>query len=926
MTTSIPTTTTTAGAAGAATPEEDDAAAVVATAVATADAAASATTAAAAATKKTDDEEQPGVRKDEEQRERDEQVDEEGLSREGYDVVLVGTGLVQSILAAALSRARVRVLHCDPSDYYGQYDAVLTLPYLQTLIARADEKDSATLTTTATKTTTEEETPKGDGEDVLSLLFGGGNGENSDGTLLRIHDHWSLLDDDDDNNNNDARHSKLMRIGTKVSTPFGVGVVKGWKQQESQEYTSLEIALFEDSNAKNKNGNNSKTTKTTLHVGIPSPCSNHPSSSSRSSSSSSIRPLLDIHADAILRQRSRSFALDLSPLLVMADGPAVRGLLNSQVSDYLEFKPLEGMLYYNSSDADKDKKQTKQQQSRKTRNSLVQVPCSKNSVFRCTYLSPLEKRRLVKFLHLALEYYETTTNGIKSDSGDANDDPDDHPGSKEHQVLSLNERHLNQGRSLARPQNKALQSSELRALEAACSDRDGSAMSLETYLRETAGLSAQLSEMARYALMLECESTAEPMSLRQGVQQLCKHVHALGRFGTTAFLVPLYGSGELPQAFCRCAAVYGATYLLRRSVLGVIAAVTDSDSEQDGSPRKLVEGVVLGRPAAADEVGQSSSSGDALFEAPSTKGGKRIKCKHVVLPKQFLPRRSNENAKQKHRRRRVLRRVSILRGKPSLPVVDGEAMSFSHRRHLIVVPPNRLAAKHDAIHAILMDEQVNVVPYVPCGCTVVHLTTTIDFDYSDNNDDENDDDSIIEKQSSILHRALHEVILANDKDDGDDDVQEIFYATFSYPLDSDNDDDDDTSCTKNIEGLHLVSRPRQSLVADDAFEQAQRIYGKIVGDDNSNGGAVPLFLCLSEKLKQDIAERLGTAAANGGRSQEEDDVDGRVLAQAMELIQLQGHGQKVEAVSSSDLQQQQEEEMLTATSDVQHHALDSSKE
>ena len=36
--------------------------------------------------------------------------------------------------------------------------------------------------------------------------------------------------------------------------------------------------------------------------------------------------------------------------------------------------------------------------------------------------------------------------------------------------------------------------------------------------------------------------------------------------GTGAFLLPVYGGGELPQAFCRVAAVAGATYVLRQGI------------------------------------------------------------------------------------------------------------------------------------------------------------------------------------------------------------------------------------------------------------------------------------------------------------------------------------------------------------------------
>ena len=37
----------------------------------------------------------------------------------------------------------------------------------------------------------------------------------------------------------------------------------------------------------------------------------------------------------------------------------------------------------------------------------------------------------------------------------------------------------------------------------------------------------------------------------QGLEQMKKFLSSLGRYGNTAFLWSLYGSGELPQSFCR---------------------------------------------------------------------------------------------------------------------------------------------------------------------------------------------------------------------------------------------------------------------------------------------------------------------------------------------------------------------------------------
>jgi RAB protein geranylgeranyltransferase component A len=94
----------------------------------------------------------------------------------------------------------------------------------------------------------------------------------------------------------------------------------------------------------------------------------------------------------------------------------------------MEFKPLEGLLWYNGV--------------------LSRVPCSKGDVFATSLLSPLEKRRLMKFLQLTLDYataqQQQQRNVFEDDSETTV------------AVQSLNESHLNQGRSLARPQNKAI--------------------------------------------------------------------------------------------------------------------------------------------------------------------------------------------------------------------------------------------------------------------------------------------------------------------------------------------------------------------------------------------------------------------------------------------------------------------------------------
>lgn len=58
----------------------------------------------------------------------------------------------------------------------------------------------------------------------------------------------------------------------------------------------------------------------------------------------------------------------------------------------------------------------------------------------------------------------------------------------------------------------------------------------------------------------------EDTSCDDGVARTQRFLSSLGRYGNTPFLWPMYGSGELPQCFCRLCAVFGGLYHLKRAV------------------------------------------------------------------------------------------------------------------------------------------------------------------------------------------------------------------------------------------------------------------------------------------------------------------------------------------------------------------------
>ena len=541
------------------------------------------------------------------QEEEDPPRDEEGLLLQ-YDVIICGTGLVQSILASALARAGKSVIHCDGNDYYGEYDAVVSRSFDWNQSTEEDDRE----------------------RDAWSLR---------PRALVKLHSTETLS-------------SVEIQVGTQVTTPYGVGEILSLPTEDTEEDIRSVVIELEHSKVDGR--------PPTLHVGIPAGVS-----VDEYLQRFMMTPTRLLQAQKVLQQ-DRSFAFDLTPSLLYASGPAVQALLTSGVAEYLEFKPLEGLLW-SSGDSDV----------------LSRVPCSKGDVFATSLLSPLEKRRLMKFLQLTLDYATSQQQGNAAaedvDSVGANDNGASP--SLTH-VQSLNENHLNQGRSLARPQNKAVATSDLQVL-----DTDESLdMPFADYLSKHAKLSPNLSQLVQHALALEPSSS---LSTRQGMSQLCQHVQSLGRYGTTAFLVPLYGSGELSQSFCRSAAVHGATYLLRRAPKRILV--------QDDK----VQGILLDREGSGEE--------------------KIISCDHVVVAAHALYASCTK---------RLWRRISIV---PDKLVEDQD-----EQRHVVIIPPGDVGNPY-AIHGLLLDHSVHVAPP---GCAVLHLTTTTAIDQ--------DGDKILERATEKL--------------------------------------------------------------------------------------------------------------------------------------------------------------------------------
>lgn len=63
--------------------------------------------------------------------------------------------------------------------------------------------------------------------------------------------------------------------------------------------------------------------------------------------------------------------------------------------------------------------------------------------------------------------------------------------------------------------------------------------------------SKNLTPMVQYYISQAIAMATDNTPCKDGVNRTKHFLNSIGRYGNTPFLWPMYGSGELPQCFCR---------------------------------------------------------------------------------------------------------------------------------------------------------------------------------------------------------------------------------------------------------------------------------------------------------------------------------------------------------------------------------------
>ncbi|CAG0887977.1 unnamed protein product [Cyprideis torosa] len=84
-------------------------------------------------------------------------------------------------------------------------------------------------------------------------------------------------------------------------------------------------------------------------------------------------------------------------------------------------------------------------------------------------------------------------------------------------------------------------------------------------------LSRKLVHFLFHVISMSDDSESTSLSVEEGLKRIREFIRGIGRYkNRTPFLWPLYGSGEMPQAFCRLSAVFGGIFVLGKTPEAIV--------------------------------------------------------------------------------------------------------------------------------------------------------------------------------------------------------------------------------------------------------------------------------------------------------------------------------------------------------------------
>eukprot|EP00800_Vazella_pourtalesii_P021800 TRINITY_DN8245_c0_g1_i1.p1 TRINITY_DN8245_c0_g1~~TRINITY_DN8245_c0_g1_i1.p1 ORF type:complete len:684 (+),score=199.45 TRINITY_DN8245_c0_g1_i1:38-2089(+) len=426
-----------------------------------------------------------------------------------FDVIVYGTGLTESIIAAALSRNGVSVLHLDANQFYGGESASLMyrefMEFLEEIPATRPanvESVQSELSTSDTQRyflqssfpmlyeNVEQEfveqlvqpEPTVATEqliDVTSKQDNTGEVSSANGTAVDTQEDTAgstqpntAVTEDIENSSAPETNTPTQPVieGNNTTTVIQESITTQDGDISHSTQPDTTVTEVVENNSTQESDPPAQDTDTRSPY-VPSP---------PSFPKPSTDPVLSWTE---LKSQYRTFTFDLFPKLIYATDPFVDTIVKSSVTKYLEFKAVNKIVTVLDG-------------------SLTVVPASRADVFTSKTVSVLEKRLLMRFVTFVME--------------------------------------------LDRHTDETQQYNSRPFLE----------------FMEHMGLNAKLKSLIKSSIAQVEDDTMTEVALERSQFYL----QSIGRYSNSPYLWPVYGIGELPQAFCRMSAVFGGLYMLRKEI------------------------------------------------------------------------------------------------------------------------------------------------------------------------------------------------------------------------------------------------------------------------------------------------------------------------------------------------------------------------
>ncbi|KAM5237592.1 rab proteins geranylgeranyltransferase component A 2 [Ctenodactylus gundi] len=295
-----------------------------------------------------------------------------------FDVIIIGTGLPESILAAACSRSGQRVLHVDSRSYYGGNWASFSFSGLLSWLKEYQQNSDIQEETAATWQDLIHET-----EEAITL-------RKKDETIQHIEVFCYASQDTEDNVQEIGALQKNLSSVASASASLAEPLDSADLPEErhssnvsnsdipakhtpkSDSEISLEVADVEESLEKED-----KTCVCTVSDGN--------KDEKKPTVEDIDQPKRKVITYPEMVKEGRRFNIDLVSKLLYSQGSLIDLLIKSNVSRYAEFKNVTRILAFREE-------------------KVEQVPCSRADVFNSKELTMVEKRMLMKFLTFCLDY------------------------------------------------------------------------------------------------------------------------------------------------------------------------------------------------------------------------------------------------------------------------------------------------------------------------------------------------------------------------------------------------------------------------------------------------------------------------------------------------------------------------------------------